>query len=83
MNLAKLLRQYLAERPKGAFSADQLVRLLKSSGLVDEEPSLERVFAAIKTLNRQGHLYARVDTDSEATLYQITPDGIAKYRASP
>ena len=47
MNLAKLLRQYLAERPRAAFTADQLVRLLHSAGLVDTEPAPDSVFAGL------------------------------------
>lgn len=83
MSLAKLLRQYLAERPRAAFTADQLVRLLHSAGLTDTEPAPDAVFAGLKTLDKQGHVSVRKDPDNDAFLYQITHDGNAKYRASP
>lgn len=83
MNLVKKARQYFAERPKAAFTSAQIVRLLKSAGLVDEEPKPEAVFAAVKALVAQGHVSSRVDPDTGDTLYQVTPDGVAKWQASP
>jgi hypothetical protein len=82
MNLVKVIRQYYAERPRGAFTSDQVQRLLVTSGLLQEQPPLDAVFKATRRLVELGHLSQRTDPDDGSTVYQATPVGIAAHQAT-